>query len=455
MLKEFSLSFYGCSCASVQTDKTRIICDPWFDTAAYEGTWVPDLDVSNWVRRIGDCNGIYISHIHPDHYDPKSLFNYFKVYGEKKIFIPFFKNLKNVDRNWLKKKMVADGINPNLIKQSKDGSFRLNDFNLHIIPSDTNSFSDIDSGIIIFNEKSKYSLTNLNDFGFSEKLMKKFQFQIKKKKLKNIATLYNYMSSGSWPHTHYSCNDLNISLKKSLEKQKKEFINRYKSVHEIIDSKIHLPFAAGAKYIGPLAKYEKFRPKTSVKRILNLDKKAVYLKPFAKKIDLIQIDQNIKRINNFRPRIITENSTKNKKKFDFYDYEKKFKGLDYNERILGKLFEASKKRAFNRNEVKDKHILKIYALPDWENFNDLMLKNKITNKEKFLIGDIKFNLESADKIDKVHKTDIYLHYKALFGVLTGVVHWNNLELGSHKIVRRYPEVFNKEIVDFMNFFSLA
>ena len=105
MLKEFSLSFYGCSCASVQTDKTRIICDPWFDTAAYEGTWVPDLDVSNWVRRIGDCNGIYISHIHPDHYDPKSLFNYFKVYGEKKIFITFFKNLKNVDRNWLKKKM--------------------------------------------------------------------------------------------------------------------------------------------------------------------------------------------------------------------------------------------------------------------------------------------------------------------------------------------------------------
>ena len=57
---------------------------------------------------------------------------------------------------------------------------------LLIIPRDTDSFSDIDSGIIIYNEKSKLSVTNLNDFGFSKTFMKKFQNQIKSKKLINI-----------------------------------------------------------------------------------------------------------------------------------------------------------------------------------------------------------------------------------------------------------------------------
>ena len=46
------------------------------------------------------------------------------------------------------------------------------------------------------------------------------------------------------------------------------------------------------------------------------------------------------------------------KNFDFYDYEKTFSNLNYNKRILTKLFETSKQRALNRNEVKDKHLLR-------------------------------------------------------------------------------------------------
>ena len=91
------------------------------------------------------------------------------------------------------------------------------------------------------------------------------------------------MSSGSWPHTHNYCSKSNKKLSQSLNNQRKEFINRYEDTHKIINSKIHLPFAAGSKYIGPLSKYEKFRPKISVKKILNRDPKAVYIKPFKKK----------------------------------------------------------------------------------------------------------------------------------------------------------------------------
>ena len=455
MLNHFSLSFFGCSCVSIQTNKTRIICDPWFDTAAYEGTWVPDMDVSNWVNKIGNCDAIYVSHIHPDHYDAKSIFNYFKKYGEKKIFISSFKNLKGVDRNWLKKKMIADGIKPKLIISNLKGFHNLKDLNLIVIPRDTKSFSDIDSGIIVYHNQLKVSVTNLNDFGFNKTHFKNFQKKINENKLQNIATLYNYMSSGSWPHTHYKCDIGNKELNKSLEVQREEFRSRYFEAHNTINSKVHLPFAAGAKYLGPLKAYEKFRPKIKVKSILDKDKFAIYLKPFGKKIDLLKSIKDKKYFNSFRPKKINENLSKNKHIHSHYDYEKTFQNLTYNPRVLKTLFNNSKTRAMSRSEVKNPHLLCIYALPDWKNFNNLVFKNKLDNKQKYLIGNVEFNLKNLKSKKKIHRTEIYINHKALFGAFSGIVHWNNLELGAHKIVRRYPEIYNKGIVDFLNFFSIC
>ena len=351
--------------------------------------------------------------------------------------------------------MIADGINPKLIQQNINGNLKLKELGLFILPRDTNSFSDIDSGIIVYHLKKKYSVTNLNDFGFSRNFMKKFQNEIDKKKLKNIATLYNYMSSGSWPHTHFKCDNNNKNLKKSLKIQRDEFKKRYFETHDLIESKIHLPFAAGAKYLGPLSKYEKFRPKTNIKSILDKDPKAIFMKPFGNKVDLMKISEDKKLFEKHRPKRINENLTQNKNSHDLYDYEKTFFNLGYNKRILKKLFDNSKKRALSRCEVKDKHLLSIYALPNWKTFDDMMFKDKVNDKKKFLIGDIKFNCKSKNKKQKMNTTEIYLHHKALFGAFTGVVHWNNLELGAHKIVRRSPEVFNKGVVDFLNFFSIC
>ena len=72
--------------------------------------------------------------------------------------------------------------------------------------------------------------------------------------------------------------------------------------------------------------------------------------------------------------------------------------LNYNKRILTKLFETSKQRALNRNEVKDKHVLKVYALPNWKIFSDLMLKNKLIEFSK------KFNWSSsADNLIDIYR----------------------------------------------------
>jgi len=49
--------------------------------------------------------------------------------------------------------------------------------------------------------------------------------------LENIATLYNYMSSGSWPHTHYKCD---ISREKSVVSVVDKIYKKFKRYPDIL-----------------------------------------------------------------------------------------------------------------------------------------------------------------------------------------------------------------------------
>lgn len=69
----------------------RVLCDPWFTDGAYYGSWFhwPVLP-SDIIERYKDVDAIYISHVHPDHFDPATLAQFSKdipificEYGEK------------------------------------------------------------------------------------------------------------------------------------------------------------------------------------------------------------------------------------------------------------------------------------------------------------------------------------------------------------------------------------
>ena len=57
----------------VETAHGSVLCDPWF-TPAYFGSWFPFPDNSglDWDA-LGDCDYLYVSHLHRDHFDPKNL----------------------------------------------------------------------------------------------------------------------------------------------------------------------------------------------------------------------------------------------------------------------------------------------------------------------------------------------------------------------------------------------
>jgi UDP-MurNAc hydroxylase len=57
----------------IETSAGSILCDPWVN-GAYFASWFPFPDNSqlDWDR-LGNCDYLYVSHLHKDHFDPKNL----------------------------------------------------------------------------------------------------------------------------------------------------------------------------------------------------------------------------------------------------------------------------------------------------------------------------------------------------------------------------------------------
>ena len=50
---------------------TKILCDPWIDNGVFDGSWFHYPPLQTKFRDIKNVDAIYLSHIHPDHYDER------------------------------------------------------------------------------------------------------------------------------------------------------------------------------------------------------------------------------------------------------------------------------------------------------------------------------------------------------------------------------------------------
>src|ERR1035437_4779145 len=67
------VTYVGHACMMVESDGTRILMDPWLTDPTYHGTWwhYPSLELR--VRDLPKIDYLYLSHEHPDHFDPPTL----------------------------------------------------------------------------------------------------------------------------------------------------------------------------------------------------------------------------------------------------------------------------------------------------------------------------------------------------------------------------------------------
>lgn len=67
------VSYLSSAAILVETEDASLLCDPWLVDGAFYGSWCHYPPLDSDPEDFNDVDYIYISHIHPDHFDPATL----------------------------------------------------------------------------------------------------------------------------------------------------------------------------------------------------------------------------------------------------------------------------------------------------------------------------------------------------------------------------------------------
>jgi len=415
------------ACIVTTTKDVRILHDPWFTEGIYDGSWFQFPIVEDPIQSIGDVDLIYISHIHPDHYDSEFLKKYFEVYGKKKIIIA------NHSPNYLAGKMRGDGIECTILTNP----LTIGNTEIQIMPHETGSIGDIDSAIVVkYNSSNKtHCVVNANDIIFDENT---------RNTLKSISgnvdiLLCGYTGAGPYPQTYFNLKDPNLKIEG--ESKKSAFFDRYLALTNVIKAKVNIPFAG--KYIlgGKLTPLNDFRGVADPTEVLEFDPLAVVL------------SDNGGEIN-------TETLTSSDIRRKPYDLADKLKRYDEVSE-----FKMDYERLINLDETKQIPIKRLLSMAYYkaklksECESDYYFAIKVSDIE---IAILNINKNTEDRvlfqspdvnIPKPYSI-IEIDIRYLFGLLTYAYHWNNAEVGSQFNIIREPNEFNRNAQGFLNFLSI-
>jgi len=402
--------------------------DPWFTDGAYDGSWYqyPKVDPFSLISK---PDFIYISHIHPDHYDPNFLRKLFNKYGDIPILIPDLKN------NFLKFKALLDGFNPIPVTEKLIGKTRV-----VIKPNYTDSISDIDSALYIYDGNSKKSFLNLNDCLYKEELTLDFKRIINRDTNKLDFLALGYMGAGPYPQTFFKIEDT-LSLKSEAEKKKQKFFDSYSKFISSFDAEFNLPFAGEYFLGGKLSKLNSFRGNPDALEVKAFDNRALVFAPGGS-VDLISKEIQGERSEPFDKKELNdylEKISKNKMKYE-QDINIKFSDINF-----ARLLKSATKKAHSKLEYEGEYSF-IFSIKE---------NNSI--KKRFLCDVQNLTVEEVNDIEDLsinYYSEILIDYRYLFGLLTTIYHWDNATVGSHYDTRRSPQDFYaREIVNYLNFFS--
>jgi L-ascorbate metabolism protein UlaG (beta-lactamase superfamily) len=65
------VKFFANACVAIYTSEFNLLCDPWLVDGAFDGSWYHFPPLKTKPEDLNDYTHIYISHIHPDHFDSK------------------------------------------------------------------------------------------------------------------------------------------------------------------------------------------------------------------------------------------------------------------------------------------------------------------------------------------------------------------------------------------------
>ena len=406
------------ACIVIETADFRICCDPWFTQGIYDGSWYQYPRVEDPVSAIGAIDFVYISHIHPDHYDPQFL----RVLLEKNPSCVVIVGTEN--QNFLIAKMRRDGFHPTSIETLAVGKTEIG-----IFPNLAHGEVGIDSALTV--KSGGVSIVNMNDCPFDEAQVRRIrQFCGRDPDLACLP----YAGAGPYPQM-YEFEDDNARLI-AMEQKKTQFVDLFGRYLSTFKPRFAMPFAGLYYLCGKLRLRNEFRGVPDALEIKQqFGESVLVLKEGEGEIDLISGEVK-------HPR--TER----------YDVELRNKYLTQFDEVA---FPYEKCTEVELAETKDllarshrNAVARINDLPSrWICFRTFENSYLCVHSED--PGTVTVRNSIADLKDR---EVITIDSRLFHGLLTRKFHWNNAEIGSHFSFCREPQTFDRRVYDLLNFLHI-
>ncbi len=394
--------------------------DPWLDDGVFEGSWCHYPPLTTTHRDLQDIDAIYLSHIHPDHYDER-FFDYPK---ETPIFI-----LKS-KYNFLSRNLTKQGYT-NIVELQSGISYTFREAKLTIFsPFTSHVFHEsvagnlVDSAFVV-EDSDGTSAFNANDNTPDIKSCKKLKERFGSFDLAMI----NYNAAGPYP----SC-FRNLSHTEKIgehENVLKRNIGHLIECCNVLKPNAVLPFA-GAYVIGG-KEYKKNRflgTTTSYHCAHEVNEKSSH--------------QAINLREGETYDLLLKKTTENSKQINPCDSNQ------YVRNILSKLkYPYELDEPISESELCPKIESSITALKGRAQKYNLNVKSKIN----IFAFERWFTIHHGDPEFGVN-LDFYLDERLLNRILTRKSHWNNAEIGCHIEIDRQPNTYEPDAHTMMQFFHL-
>ena len=433
----------------IENNGVKILCDPWLVDGEYYGSWYHYPPVNFKPEKYDDVDYIYISHIHLDHYSPKTLKKMNKNIPViiLKYIDKFLKN--NLERLGFKvielehnlriplkgnlyiKILAADYCNPELcgihtgcsVMEKKYGA------------------THIDSMCVI--DDNDKVIVNTNDCTFE--LAKTSVSDIVKNYKKIDLLLVGYAGAGPYPQ----CFDMLTESEKNIaaEKKEKQFFKQAEDYVNLVNPKYFMPFAGRYTLSGKLTSLNSLRGVPEIEKAydyftnesnINKNKSECFLLNSEESFDLTlecfsnsYIPINVHEKDKYIDQYLINNK---------FDYEYEFVDNEDIEKLIPLAYERFERK---RNEINFESNCKV-ILPIPNN-RCVVIPFTGDGVSVFLNSDLpRFDYFVKFSVDP----------RLLKWILKGpkFAHWNNAEIGSHIQFYREPNIFERGVYHCMGYF---
>jgi UDP-MurNAc hydroxylase len=408
------------ACVVIESEDLTLCCDPWFTPGIYYGSWYqyPPLP-KDPVDVIGKVDAIYVSHVHPDHYDIDFLRRYLDRFPDTQIIIG------ETDPPYLLRQMKSDGLNPTVVSETQYGDTCVN-----IIANQAYEYDNIDTALVV--TRKNLSVANMNDNPFDKKQIQDVLSLCPTGR--PTVALLPFAGAGPYPQTY------ELPAEEALEaatRKRKQFLVNYSNFLENLNPLKAIPFAGQYFLGGPLKSMNDHRGVPDAPEVpKELGDTSVVLEDGGQAyIDLETLDCSAVRTETYDPVKVRRHL--NEIPFKGMAFENEINQDEANPDGLLELAQKSYVKAIAATKVEE---------PFW-------ICLKPDRSEDYIAFDTCQDNGVSALSDVSHlqpRCEIFLDDRFLLGLLDGRYLWSIAEVGSQYRVKRVPNIYKREVYSFLN-----